>query len=453
MKSVSSLFLTLSLVVTGAVGAAAQPLRDEPPARLPLGVGDNILHSRSARQFNDRQQALAEKLRGGDTAGRVGQGQRYVELEQIREDRIFVVIAEFGTTSHPSYPGGTAGPLHNEIARPERDDNVTIWQADYNSDHYRTMYFDRMLDYYRIQSSGRYGFGGAVTEWVKVPYNEARYGRNSCGSSVCSNVWNLLSDAVSAWHADQLAQGKSPTEIRDYLKTFDIWDRYDYDNDGNFNEPDGYIDHFQIVHAGVGEETGGGAQLQDAIWSHRWFAFRQPARRGRSHRQPGRRNADRQQRHLGWRLHHSTRERRARRVRARVRPRSRSPRPLRHRGRRQLDRLLDHHVRRQLRWQRQAGHRRSSGRLRRLGEVATGLAERRYLGRLAAIDPAPSRSVRVQYRRRPGAVGAAARPASGSSSLATRPRAIRRGGAAAATTSITRWCARSRCRTRRRCSP
>jgi immune inhibitor A len=62
-------------------------------------------------------------------------------------------------------------------------------------------------------------------------------------------------------------------EINDYLAQFDVWDRYDIDSDGNFNEPDGYIDHFQSVHAGEGEETGGGAQGTDAIWSHRWYAY------------------------------------------------------------------------------------------------------------------------------------------------------------------------------------
>ena len=36
----------------------------------------------------------------------------------------------------------------------------------------------------------------------------------------------------------------------------DAWDRYDYDGDGNFNEPDGYIDHFQIVHAGGDQADG-----------------------------------------------------------------------------------------------------------------------------------------------------------------------------------------------------
>ena len=36
-----------------------------------------------------------------------------------------------------------------------------------------------------------------------------------------------------------------------------MWDRYDYDGNGNFDEPDGYIDTFQSVHAGLGEEEGG----------------------------------------------------------------------------------------------------------------------------------------------------------------------------------------------------
>ena len=52
-----------------------------------------------------------------------------------------------------------------------------------------------------------------------------------------------------------------------------MWDRYDYDGDGDFNEPDGYIDHFQIVHAGGDQADGDPYQGEDAIWSHRWYAF------------------------------------------------------------------------------------------------------------------------------------------------------------------------------------
>ena len=85
-------------------------------------------------------------------------------------------------------------------------------------------------------------------------------------------TWQFVNDSVDAWYNTQLA-GMTTAEINDYLSQFDVWDRYDIDGDGNFNEPDGYIDHFQAVHAGEGEETGGGAQGTDAIWSHRWYAF------------------------------------------------------------------------------------------------------------------------------------------------------------------------------------
>ena len=128
--------------------------------------------------------------------------------------------------------------------------------------------------------------------------------------------------------------------------SFDVWDRYDADNDGNFDEPDGYLDHFQAVHAGEGEDAGGGAQGEDAIWSHRWYVnctdygITGPARR------EVRRRADRRHRLLDRRLHDRGRERRPRRVRARVRPRPRPARLLRHRRRREQHRVLDAHVER-----------------------------------------------------------------------------------------------------------
>jgi immune inhibitor A len=130
-----------------------------------------------------------------------------------------------------------------------------------------------MRSYYIEQSSNRYAVNGEVTDWVTVPYNEARYGTNLCGDIVCSTVWDFVQDGANAWYDSQIANGMTPADIDAYLSSFDVWDRYDWDGDGNFNEPDGYIDHFQIIHAGVGEETGGGAQGEDAIWSHRSYAF------------------------------------------------------------------------------------------------------------------------------------------------------------------------------------
>ena len=179
---------------------------------------------------------------------------------------------------------------------------------------------------------------------MKVQYNEARYGRNDCGDIVCTNTWALIRDAADQWVADQQAAGRSDADIAAELATFDQWDRYDADGDGNFNEPDGYIDHFQIVHAGGDEADGDPYQGEDAIWSHRWYAFLDGSEgdgpRGRS----ARRHPDRRHGHLDRRLHHPAGERRPVGLHARVRPRPRPAGPLRHRGRRrQRRRLVDPH--------------------------------------------------------------------------------------------------------------
>ena len=73
-------------------------------------------------------------------------------------------------------------------------------------------------------------------------------------------MWDAVKDGVTAWAADQKAQGRTDAQIKADLAQYDQWDRYDFDGDGNFNEPDGYIDHFQIVHAGEDESAGGGAE-------------------------------------------------------------------------------------------------------------------------------------------------------------------------------------------------
>ncbi|MFM9556183.1 immune inhibitor A [Streptomyces sp. cf124] len=204
---------------------------------------------------------------------------KYVELGREKTDKIFTILVEFGDEIDSRY-GGTPGPLHNQIAEPDRaQDNSTAWQADYDQAHFQDLYFgtgkktESMKKYYEKQSSGRYSIEGEVSDWVKVPYNEARYGNNACGQSTCSSVWNVVSDGLTSWVAQQKAAGRTDAEIKADVAEFDQWDRYDFDGDGDFNEPDGYVDHFQIVHAGEDESAGGGAQGEDAIWAHRWYAF------------------------------------------------------------------------------------------------------------------------------------------------------------------------------------
>jgi len=267
-----SMILIVALLVIAIVPmASAAPGEDDGPIFAGQG-DDNLSHPLGDEQAALKAKAMEAKLqgKGNGKTKEVAKGQ-FVELGLEKNDRVFVIVAEFGNSIHPTY-GGAAGPLHNQIAQPNRAvDNNTIWQADFNKAHYKDMYFNQMVDYYAEQSSGRYTINGDVIDWVKVPFNEARYGNNNCGSNVCSTVWYLIRDAINQWVADQKAAGKTNQEIHDYLATFDQWDRYDVDGDGNFDEQDGYIDHFQIVHAGEGEETGGGAQGSQAIWSHRWY--------------------------------------------------------------------------------------------------------------------------------------------------------------------------------------
>ena len=232
-----------------------------------------------------REKAVARLVKGtARVENRNGQpvikvGGQYVEYGISREESIFTILVEFGDQIHPTY-GGTPGPLHNQIPKPDRDwdggptdDNSTYWEPDFNRAHYRDLMFgegESFRDFYLKQSNGRFLAKGDVSDWVKVPYNEARYGYGRGGSST---YWPFVRDTAQAWYDAQVAAGKTPDQIKAELATFDKWDRYDYNNNGNFNEPDGYIDHFQAIHAGEGEEAGGGAQGTDAIWSHRWYAY------------------------------------------------------------------------------------------------------------------------------------------------------------------------------------
>ena len=256
----------------------------------------------SKQQQAERQEALQQVLNGDAKAEQRGSSKvvkldtnKYVELAREKTDKIFTILVEFGdkvddTTMYdpdgdgPEPPvkkfGGEPGPMHNMIAEPDRaKDNSTAWQEDYNKGHFQDLYFSdekgkqSLKKYYEKQSSGRYSVDGTVSDWVKVEWNEARYGSNYCGATTCASVWDAVRDGVNQWAADQEAAGKTPEQIKAELAQYDLWDRYDFDGDGNFNEADGYIDHFQIVHAGEDESAGGGVQGEDAIWAHRWYAY------------------------------------------------------------------------------------------------------------------------------------------------------------------------------------
>ena len=265
-----SLFVLAALVVANVL-----PVIASSPANDYQSIGDtqeSVKHQGDDRadplttqQKELKQQALEAQLNGkaNGKTHEVAKGQ-YVELDRTGEDEIWTVLGEFNDLKH------------NVIAQPDRAvDNTTLWVPDFSRDHFLEMLFNQapgansMSNFYIEQSANRYTVNGDVTDWVPVPGDAAGYDDDLGGPA----VWQFLQDSINGWYTAELASGKTPDEINAYLSRFDQWDRYDYDGDGNFDEPDGYIDHFQSIHAGEGNEAGGGVLGDSAIWSHSWYAY------------------------------------------------------------------------------------------------------------------------------------------------------------------------------------
>ncbi|WP_353953497.1 immune inhibitor A domain-containing protein [Knoellia sp. S7-12] len=290
--------LVVSLAPLGAQAKDTAPPSDPQAASeshrdhdLPNPLGDaarelrkdavnKLIKGEATTETRGGQRVIKVKGNAKAAKGSKAAKDRFVSYPVDREEDIFTILAEFGDEVNPK-TGGTAGPIHNEIPEPDRnwdgsatDNNSTEWRADFNRKHYLEMMFgegESFKDFYLKQSNGRFLAKGDVSDWVSVPGNAATYGSNKISDA--EGAWPFVQDSATAWFDSQKAAGKTDAEIKTYLLQFDKVDRYDFDGDGNFAEADGYIDHFQAIHAGEGEEAGGGAQGEDAIWSHRWYAY------------------------------------------------------------------------------------------------------------------------------------------------------------------------------------
>jgi len=271
VKVFTLLVITLLLVSAVPIASAAPPPTGEAQGdpEPQYAKKDDRPDPLTAAQRAMKAQALEAKLSGkayGKTH-EVARGQ-FVELEREGEGVLWTVLGEFSDFAH------------NSIAAPDRAvDNTTIWVPDFSRDYYVDLLFndapgaDSMRNYYIEQSSNRYTVHGDVTDWVTAPGVACDYDDGDPGPGDALHVWQFLDDTVDGWYAAQIAAGMTPDQINAYLSQFDVWDRYDYNGNGNFDEPDGYIDTFQSVHAGEGNEAGGGALGDCAIWSHSWYAF------------------------------------------------------------------------------------------------------------------------------------------------------------------------------------
>ncbi|EOA3904988.1 immune inhibitor A domain-containing protein [Bacillus cytotoxicus] len=184
----------------------------------------------------------------------------------VRKDKVLVLLVEFRDFKH-----------NNIEKKPGY-----MYSNDFNREHYEKMLFGdepftlfdgskvpTFKQYYEEQSGGSYTVDGTVTEWLTVPGKASDYGADD-GEGGRDNKGPLgPRDFVKEALKAAVAQGVN-------LADFDQYDQYDYNGNGNRNEPDGIIDHLMVIHAGAGQEAGGGKLKDDAIWSHRFKLGSQP---------------------------------------------------------------------------------------------------------------------------------------------------------------------------------
>ncbi|EDQ01345.1 protease, putative [Shewanella benthica KT99] len=156
--------------------------------------------------------------------------------------------------------------------------DTSMFYPNYPVSHYQSMMFSTTgfigpqgqslmtgYQYYQAESGERFNFTGNVKGWFTAENNAAFYGGNDADNNDDDMaVPELVKEAVTLALTNMSAAE---------LASYDVEDPFDVDGDGNFDEPDGDIDHVMLFHSSIGEEAGGGVLGDDAIWSHRFFVY------------------------------------------------------------------------------------------------------------------------------------------------------------------------------------
>ena len=277
--------------VTGAKGFP----KNATAAQIQAAVGDYYarFYKRSGGWTNPKVQAMIPERENQLAGG--GQGPASVNAVQPITATVLSLAVQFGATDEISMTCLTApveieGPMQGEMAHPAALDNNTIWYSPTQTidpKFYENLAFGyqglgrvrmdltdpndglpginlagyTVQDYYdHVAGDGNVAITGTFQGWVTVPHSEGYYGAPKCNGSDSDSgvapVGKVAVDAVTVF---------STTHSSYYTDTSPsaFWKRFDANGDG-------YVDALWIVHAGAGEESGGGAQGEYAIWSHSW---------------------------------------------------------------------------------------------------------------------------------------------------------------------------------------
>ncbi|MEH7075291.1 immune inhibitor A domain-containing protein [Neobacillus drentensis] len=234
----------------------------------PLAAKVKAAESKKQRKFKDFTNGLLK-----------GKGNKYGQLKGNpdpvqegkspgiqKEGKLLTLVVEFSDLPHNSIEPG----------------ETNNYYKDYSIDHFEEMIFgvngvtgpngENLVSqklYYEQQSGGTYTVNGQAYGWLKVPGTASFYGADRA----TGGHDNVTPGGSKKLVADTYAAAKAAgVPLQDY----DLEDPHDLDGDGNFWEPDGLVDHLQIIHSGMGQEAGGGKQGDNAIWSHRSAVFVDP---------------------------------------------------------------------------------------------------------------------------------------------------------------------------------
>jgi immune inhibitor A len=221
--------------------------------RNPFPITNGIdTTSEFGKRVYSQQQKLFQK-----TIERVNRLSEQTKLPTLaHQDNAVVALIEF------------ADQRHNQIAQ---TDNRSFWVKDFNSSHYQQLIFGKTgflhnkkklittNQYYTQQSAGSWSLAGNVTDWSLAKHDAAYYGAHHKTDDYTQN------DVKPTELVTETLQSVA-SRIKGKERLYDQRDPYDLDDDGNVMEADGLLDNLFVVHAGKGEEAGGG---DNAIWSHR----------------------------------------------------------------------------------------------------------------------------------------------------------------------------------------
>jgi len=224
----------------------------------------------------EKLRALLEKERQGKPGPMAAEAAE----PQIMSLAVPVEFPNNDTFNWCGAPVTTEGPLHNQIPPPGPRDNNTIWYEDATPELYSELYFgvgpdagvivhhpnlgdvdlrgNTMANYYLEQSEGAFTPKGEVyPKWLQAMHSEGWYGADS-------ESWNAAHTECVAGGNHNVLAADLVREAVDAVNADDAsfpWENFDGDANG-------IVDNFTVIHAGMGQETGGGVQGAFSIWSH-----------------------------------------------------------------------------------------------------------------------------------------------------------------------------------------